>query len=192
MNPRYLLAKYCIERTAMHDIIDVIKNLQTLSENNSAFKVLKDFERVLDELDIYVFKSWEDGEIIKGPDVNRYDVKVKLMWPREQMPDPKGGKRLVDYGCQVVFAKEEILLPRKIKDPGDYRPGTMKGKIDAHPIWTVEITMPKKLMQDVFIGKENKENNRMAELMRYSKNEISADNAAQETPEDATAETPTA
>jgi hypothetical protein len=68
----------------------------------------------------------------------------------------------------------------------------MKGKIDAHPIWIVEITMPKKLMQDVFVGKENKENNRMAELMRYSKTEVSADNAAQETPEDATAETPTA
>ena len=43
----------------MHDIIDVIKNLQTLSENNSAFRVLKDFERVLDELDIYVFKNWK-------------------------------------------------------------------------------------------------------------------------------------
>jgi hypothetical protein len=174
----------------MHDIIDVIKNLETLSENNSAFKVLKDFERVIDELDIYVFKNWEDGEIIEGPDVNRYDVRIKLMWDRNKMPDPKGGKRLVDYGCQVVFEKSEILLPRKIKDPGDFRPGTRKGKIDAHPIWTVEIIMPKKLMQDVYVGKENKENNRMAELMRYSKNEVDLENAAQEAPEDATAKTP--
>lgn len=174
----------------MQDIIDVIKNLETLSENNSAFKVLKDFERVIDELDIYVFKNWEDGEIIEGPDVNRYDVRIKLMWDRNKMPDPKGGKRLVDYGCKVVFEKEDILIPRKIKDPGDFRPGTKKGKIDAHPIWTVEITMPKKLMQDVYIGKENKENNRMAELMRYSKNDIEPENAAQEAPEDATAETP--
>jgi hypothetical protein len=176
----------------MHDIIDVIKNLQTLSENNSAFKVLKDFERVIDELDLYVFKNWEDGEIIIGPDVNRYDVKVTLMWPRGKMPDPKGGKRLVDYGCRVVFNKEDILIPRKIKDPGDFRPGTKKGKIDSHPIWTVEITMPKKLMQDVYVGKENKENNRMAELMRYSKNEISPESAAQETPENAEQVPPTA
>ena len=58
----------------MHDIIDVIKNVQTLSENNSAFKVLKDFERVLDELDIYVFKNWDEGELLSGPDVNRYSV----------------------------------------------------------------------------------------------------------------------
>jgi predicted component of viral defense system (DUF524 family) len=53
----------------MHDIIDVIKNLQTLSENNSAFKVLKDFERVIDELDVYVFDNWEDGELVEGPHV---------------------------------------------------------------------------------------------------------------------------
>lgn len=163
----------------MHDIIDVIKNLQTLSENNSAFKVLKDFERVIDELDMYVFKNWEDGEIIKGPVVNRYDVTVSLMWPKDKMPDPKGGKRLMDYGCQVVYNKEHILIPRKIKDPGDFRPGTRKGKIDSHPIWVVDVTMPKKLMQDVDIGKENKENNRMAELMRYSKTDVSAEAAGQ-------------
>ena len=167
----------------MHDIIDVIKNLQTLSENNSAFKVLKDFERVIDELDVYVYKNWEEGELVEGPKVNRYDVTCKFMWPREYMPDPKGGKRLVDYGCQVKFIKEEILMPRKIKDPGDFRPGTRKGMIDAHPVWMVEITMPKKLMQDVFVGKENKENNRMAELMKYSHNEVTPESATQ--PEEA-------
>ena len=167
-----------------HDIIEVIKNLQTLSENNSAFKVLKDFERVIDELDIYVFKNWIEGEIIQGPDVDRYDVSVKLMWSRDQMPDPKGGKRLVDYGCKVVYAKEEILLPRKIKDPDDFRPGTKKGKIDAHPVWVVSIVMPKKLMQDVQIGKENQENNKMAELMKYSKTEITPDSAGQQAPEE--------
>lgn len=167
----------------MQDIIDVIKNLQTLSENNSAFKVLKDFERVIDELDVYVFKNWLDGELVEGPYVDRYDVTCKFMWPRDQAPDPKGGKRLVDYGCKVVYIKDNILMPRKIKDPGDFRPGTKKGKIDAYPVWIVKITMPKKLMQDVFIGKENKETNRMAELMKYSKGELSPESAAQETPQ---------
>ena len=109
------------------------------------------------------------------------------MWARENMPDPKGGKRLVDYGCQVIFAREVIMVPRKIKEPGDFRPGTKKGKIDAHPVWIVTITMPKKLMQDVYVGKENKENNRMAELMKYSKNDAEAENVAQEEPQEAPA-----
>lgn len=166
----------------MHDILDVIKNLQTLSENNGAFVVLKDFERVLDELDIYVFKNWEEGELVSGPNVNRYSVTCKFMWDAKEMPDPEGGKRLSEYGCKVVYGKNYIMVPRKIKDPSDYRPGTKKGKIDAHPIWTVTIEMPKKLMQDVSIGKANKENTRMAELMRYSPKEVEAANAAQESP----------
>jgi len=169
----------------MHDIIDVIKNLQTLSENNSAFKVLKDFERVIDELDIYVFKNWSEGELVAGPDVSRYGVKCSFMWTAEEMPDPEGAKRLSNYGCQVIYKKENILIPRKIKEPSDFRPGTKKGKIDAHPVWIVEITMPKKLMQDVYVGKDNQEHNKQAELMKYSNNVgMTADEAAQEAPQD--------
>jgi hypothetical protein len=168
----------------MHDIIDVIKNIQSLSENNSAFSVLKDFERVLDELDVYVFKNWDEGELLTGPDVSRYSVKCSFMWHNKEMPDPQGGKRLVDYGCRVVYKKEHILIPRKIKDPGDFRPGTKKGKIDAHPVWVVSIEMPKKLMQDVSIGKHNKDNNQMAELMHYNLRDVgSPDETAQEAPD---------
>jgi hypothetical protein len=159
-----------------HDILDVIKNLQTLSENNSAFKILKNFERVLDELDIYVFKNWIDGELIEGPIVSRYNVKCKFMWPIKYMPDLDGKKRLEDYGCLVNIDPCNILIPRKIKDPSDFRAGTKKGKIDAHPIWIVTIDMPKKLMQDVEVGKENQTNNKMAELMKYSKKDPLATN----------------
>jgi hypothetical protein len=169
-----------------HDIVDVVKNLQTLGENNDAFRVLKDFERVIDELDVYVFKNWEEGELCRGPFVNRYTVKCTFMWDRDEMPDPAGGRRLNDYGCRVTYAKEHILIPRKIKDPSDFRPGTKKGKIDAHPIWTVTIEMPKKLMQDIHVGKENQENNQMAELMRYHNTAAPAtDEVAQEAPADA-------
>jgi hypothetical protein len=166
-----------------HDILDVIKNLQTITENNSAFSILKDFERVLDELDIYVFKNWLEGELVSGPDINRYSVSCTFMWDQKEMPDPEGAKRLGIYGCQVIYKKEHVLIPRKIKSPGDYRPGTKKGKIDAHPVWTVTIDMPKKLMQDVSIGKNNKENNRMAELMKYDNvGSMEANEAAQEVP----------
>jgi hypothetical protein len=167
-----------------HDIVDVIKNIQQLSENNNAFQVLKDFERVLDSLDIYVFKNWKDGELKAGPVVNRYSVECTFMWDRESMPDPAGAKRLSDYGCEIKYSKEHLLIPRKIKTPNDYRPGTKKGKIDAHPIWLVSISMPKKLMQDVYIGKENQENNQMAEYLRYNDKTLNTNEVAQETPMD--------
>jgi len=46
-----------------HDILDVIRNIQDLYENNSSLAVLKDFERVLEEMDVYVYENWEDGEL---------------------------------------------------------------------------------------------------------------------------------
>jgi hypothetical protein len=151
----------------MHDIIEIIKNLQTLTTDDNAFKIIKDFERVIDELDVYVFKNWEDGELLSGPMVGRYDVTCTFMWPRNSMPDPEGAVRLGQYGCQISYQKTNILIPRKVYKPSDFRPGTKKGKIDAHPIWIVSICMPKKLMQNIYQGNKEKENNRLADLMKY-------------------------
>ena len=43
----------------MQDTVDVIKTVQNVFDNDTAFTVLKDFERVLDELDLYVYDNWE-------------------------------------------------------------------------------------------------------------------------------------
>jgi hypothetical protein len=74
------------------------------------------------------------------------------MWDRENMPDPMGGKRLLDYDCKVSYKKDHLIVPRKIKKPDDIRPGTKKGKLDRSPIWVVEILMPKKLIADIYSG----------------------------------------
>jgi len=150
----------------MHDITDLIKNLQTLTVDDSAFRILKDFERVLDELDLYVFDNWEDGELFAGPDVSRYNVTCKFLWPEDKVPDPVGGTRLLDYGCKITYEKSHLLVPRKVHKPSDFRPGTKKGKIDAHPVWLVTITMPKKLMQDIYQGYQEKDSIRLANLMK--------------------------
>jgi len=134
------------------DVLDIIKNIQTLYENNSSLAVLKDFERVLDELDLYVYKNWEDGELAYGPKVDRHWITVGFMWPKDKMPDPNGGKRLTDLGCKVTYQKSHLVEPRKIKTPNDIRPGTKKGKLDRHPIWIVEMQMPKKLAFDMYKG----------------------------------------
>ena len=136
----------------MYDVYDLVKNVESIYESNTAFTVLKDFERVCDELDLYVYKNWEDGEICEGPNIDRHWVTCSFMWSRDQMPDPMGGKRLVDYDCKVSYKKDFIIKPRKIRKPDDLRPGTKKGKLDRHPIWIVQIEMPKKLIADVFQG----------------------------------------
>ena len=138
----------------MNDILDIIKNVQSLYSVGPTLGILKDFERVVDELDVYVFKNWGDGELLSGPVDSRHFVTCSFMWPADKMPDPIGGKRLTDRGCKVTFKKDELLKPRKIKGPEDYRPGTTKGKIDAHDIWVVEIRMPKQLIGNIKHGND--------------------------------------
>ena len=152
----------------MHDVLDIIKNIQSLYAVGPTLGTLKDFERVLDELDVYVFQNWEDGELLSGPIDSRHFVTCSFMWPADQMPDPAGGKRLLDRGCKVTYKRDELLKPRKIKGPEDYRPGTVKGKIDAHDIWVVEIKMPKELIGN----------------FKHGKDEIESQDAMDQAPED--------
>ena len=136
----------------MQDIYDIVKNIEGIYDSNTSFQVLKDFERVIDELDIYVYKNWEDGELCEGPTIERHWVTCCFMWDRANMPDPMGGQRLLDYDCKVSYSKSYVIKPRKIREPGDIRPGSKKGKLDKHPIWVVKIQMPKKLIADIYGG----------------------------------------
>ena len=128
--------------TNILDEIDIIKNIANIYDNNSSFSILKDMERVLDELDLYVYDNWKDGEIVSGPTISRHWVSIKVSWPRKSMPDPMGGKRLLDYDCQLTYQKSHLVKPKKIKKPSDIRPGTKKGILERLPIWIVEIKMP--------------------------------------------------
>lgn len=136
----------------MLDILEVIKNTESIYNTNTNLSTLKDFERVLDEMDMYAYKNWQDGEIASGPHVDRHWVKTSFMWPKDKMPDPMAAKRLLDYGCKVKYERSYLVEPRKVETPEDLRPGTKKGKLDRKPIWIVEITMPKKLCADIYKG----------------------------------------
>ncbi len=74
------------------------------------------------------------------------------MWPANLMPDPRGGRRLLPFDCEVVYKKQKIKIPIKITDPSDYRAGTKKAKLREQDVWLVEITMPKNLMSDIRTG----------------------------------------
>jgi len=136
----------------MTDQVDIIKNISSIYDSNNSLRILKDFERVIDELDLYVFKNWEDGELVSGPKVSRHFVECDFMWPEKKMPDPMGGKKLLDYGCHIGYKKDKLKKPRRVEEPSDFRPQSKKGKIDDHAIWIVRIKMPKQLIFDVFKG----------------------------------------
>jgi hypothetical protein len=134
------------------DYWQVAKNIQGIYLSEGSLLTLLDFERVLDELDLYAFKNWEIGELVAGPDVGKYKVSCTFMWPENLMPDPRGGRRLLPFDCDVLYKKVKMKIPVMINDPSDYAPGTHTARIIEKPVWLVEIVMPKALMSDIRTG----------------------------------------
>jgi hypothetical protein len=137
---------------AKKQIKDILDNTKEIFMSDSALETLMDFERVLDELDLYVFKNWKTGELVEGPLIEKYFVTCTFMWPDKNMPDPAGGQRLLGYDIEVYFEQSKLAYPRKIKSNDDYEPGNKMPKMSHSPVWLVTIVMPKKLMQDIQKG----------------------------------------
>jgi hypothetical protein len=134
------------------DYWQVAQNIQDIYLSEGSLLTLLDFERVMDELDLFAFKNWAVGELVSGPDIGKYRVTCIFMWPEALMPDPRGGRRLLPFDCTVRYKLTNMKIPVRIEDPSDYRPGTKKARITEKKIWLVEISMPKSLMSDIRTG----------------------------------------
>jgi hypothetical protein len=134
------------------EIKDIINNTKRLYMSDSSLENLMDFERVLDELDIYIFDNWQKGELVDGPRYEKYFVTCSFMWPYKLMPDPRGGERLLDYNARITYKKDTLSYPVEVKSYDDFKPGTKVPKLAKKPIWIVTITLPKQLMKDIHQG----------------------------------------
>ncbi len=130
----------------------VAENIRDIYLSEGSLLSLIDFERVLDELDLYAFKNWQLGELVQGPEIGRYTVSCIFMWPEKLMPDPRGARRLLPFDCKVRFKKTTIKIPIKIEEPDDFIAGTHKARLVKKMVWLVEIEMPKSLMNDIRTG----------------------------------------
>ena len=128
----------------MINVNDTINNHFKVHKRASLLDILLEFDKFLDDLNLYSYANWLDGEVIDGPELTRYWCTVKLMFPHDKMPDPSGGERLLDKNCKVYYQEDHLNEPRTVEDHGDYQDGTKKPKIDEFPIWVVTIKVPKK------------------------------------------------
>lgn len=134
------------------DFVSIVSTIKGVMTSDGSMSTILDFERVLDEADLYAYQNWLKGELVKGPITRRYSVKCVFMWPYNLMPDPSGAKRLVAIGCNVKFAKSKIKVPIEVKDYDDFVPGTRYPKMVEKKVWFVEIEIPKDLMNEMKEG----------------------------------------
>jgi hypothetical protein len=134
------------------DFVSIVDTIKGIFTSDGSMATLLDFERVLDEADLYAYKNWEIGELVQGPVVKRYTVACIFMYPEKLMPNPKGALRLTHLGCHVKFKKTKMEVPIEVKSYDDYMPGTRYPKSVKRSIWLVYIEMPKYLMDEIREG----------------------------------------
>jgi len=134
------------------DFVSIVSNVKGIMSSDGTMSTLLDFERVLDEADLYAFQNWELGELVQGPDSGRYTVSCVFMWPYKLMPDPSGAKRLANIGCNVSFKKGTIKVPIEVKNYEDFVQGTRYPKGVEKKVWFVCIEVPKDLMNELKEG----------------------------------------
>ena len=134
------------------DFVSIVDTIKNVYMSDGSMSTLLDYERVLDEADLYAYKNWKNGELVQGPNIGRYSCKCVFMWPYKLMPDPRGALRLIKIGCRVTFGKGEIDVPVQVMDYDDFVPGTRYPKMHKRKVWFVEITIPFELMDDIKEG----------------------------------------
>lgn len=134
------------------NFVSIVNTIKDIYTSSGIISILLDFERVLDQADLYAFKNWELGELVQGPDIGRYSVTCTFMWPKNLMPDPRGSKRLMAIGCKLIWAKSKIMVPIEVKDYEDFVPGTRYPKGISKPVWFVQIEIPLELMDEIKEG----------------------------------------
>lgn len=134
------------------DFVSIVSTVKDVMTSDGSMSILLDFERVLDEIDVYAFKNWELGELVQGPELGRYDVSCTFMWPYKLMPDPHAVKRLMAIGCKVDYAKGKLKVPVEVTNYDDFIQGTNYPKSAEKEVWFVRIVVPLELMDDIKEG----------------------------------------
>ena len=134
------------------DFVSIVDTIKNVYMSDGSMSNLLDFERVLDEADIYAYKNWKNGELVQGPDIGRYSAKCIFMWPYKLMPDPRGALRLVKVGCKVTFGRGEISVPVEVKNYDDFNAGTNYPRMHKRKVWFVEVVIPVELMDNIKEG----------------------------------------
>lgn len=127
------------------DLESIKQTLVSISRGDGVLDTLLEFERTLDNVELFAYKNWILGELVQGPDISRYWYTVTFMYPYSMMPDPAGGLRLTKIGAKVSYEKGVFNRPIKVTGPMDWAdPQSKRAKMVETEIWLVRISLPLK------------------------------------------------
>lgn len=133
---------------------DTREMIQKLFDEDGLQDILLGVEEYFDNMDLYVFDNWIEGEVVEGPNVSKYWVEVTLKYPMDKLPDPRGTYMFHNQGTKIQVRKdiEEVPLdyargPEDFQDaPDGNGMGGRKVKLEQVPVMLVKFTIPRRLV----------------------------------------------
>lgn len=125
---------------------DVTGNIQKLFDDGGLQDILLSVEEYFDNIDLYVFKGWIDGEVVEGPIVSKYWVDLTLKFDRDKVPDPRGTYLFHNQGTQIQVRKSTQLVARDVRKAEDIDPATGKQVMDEVEVILIKFSIPRRLV----------------------------------------------
>lgn len=139
----------------MTDLESIKNTLVKISRGGDLLDTLIEFNRTLDNLEVFAYKNWILGELVEGPEISRYWYKTTWMYPFKKMPDPDAILRILEIDGRVKFEKGIFKHPVRVEGPEDWiDPESKRAKMVKHRVWLVTIEIPVKYVNR---GIENNE-----------------------------------
>lgn len=127
-----------------------LETIDRLYSFNSLLDILLNVEGFLDDMNIYAYdKNWYRGEVVSGPTISRYWVKIILKFDHKYMPNPEVIKVLEKVGCTVTYeeGKIEVHKPTNhFQNINQNQYMSIETKKEIKDVWYIELRIPKKLI----------------------------------------------
>ena len=138
--------------------IEAQKSIKLEYNNVSILDILIAVYEILDDVGIFAFKNWINGEIVQGPEISRYWIEIAAIYDYDEMPDPSASLRLTNKNFHVQFkkTKKEEAMDTSNPDYQAFDAGRKKAATETKDVWLVKIVVPRHFIdQKVYADMES-------------------------------------
>lgn len=129
----------------------IYKNTKNVNDDYGKLDAAMEVAAFMEQIGAFAFDNWIDGELVFGPQIEKYYVTIKIMFPNKMPPNPAVFERLTNLECMVELEEDTYKRVALVKDDSE-RPieytaeqGFHK-KVFEHRVWIVTIRVPQRYL----------------------------------------------
>lgn len=125
----------------------IYKNTKRINDQVGALDIAMECAAFLEQSGAFVYRNWEDGELVGGPLIENYYVGISLMFPSKKTPDPAYIARLTNMDCIVEMNKDHYHRVYYERNTDvKFGENMFKKLMSKHEVWIINIKIPQRYL----------------------------------------------